>query len=1242
MPATMAHHRAQSSGVMNRGRLRSFLQPTTTTRERAKSATPHVPRERARSATTTHHHHREELQPVEMKTKKTAKELWQFARVIKTVVTVSRAARVHSAEQKKPPSNLDDREKMPDLKNLEVVSTKSSETKQTSNAPEFPNETWLVNPDGSFFSIWSMAMLPCMMYALLVTPFETAFVNADCRLFLSNLTVDFYFIADVIVQFNVTWFDWRAGYWITSRKLIAQRYVKGWFFIDVLSCMPFDALFTAKSIANFFIVLFVCDASRGGGQNFAMLSMLKLFRLLKLLRVLRVGRLLMRFAASVNVSFKTQTIVKFACVIIAVTHLFACLIRIIGDTPGCRREYRKMRRMHDDPGEDRPEPNCWLTSVRFYRNGVWFQYVAALDWAIKAMIGGSSSYTFGEHILGFFMMLAGLVLTSYLVGEIANVLGNFDPALNDFRATMDNLNQYLSDQKIHHGLQHQLREYFINSEALFRKAYHKSMLENLSPQLRRSVAQAELGNWVLSLPFLNAALRNAGGLEPGADVLYLPVKEDEVGGLNEDDLLPAQIVAVNPKQLSYTIRYYKVSSKLSPTMAQAFLEINRQYGKVRRKTAKIAEQNESEDDSVSTQSSSMNDEESDMSESDDDDDDGGGTYFDVAKAVRARFSRRKSSVVPGGSKQKPPVTVENNREKRASSSRVPYSFTMIQRDLHKHPELLNAELVEAHQVPHDQIYMPGNSLLCGRLADANREWKHLVAEFSLALTPKMYMMNEYIVRPGSLNTHLFMIMEGTGYQTEYDPHNTMTTTNSSSPKSTWKYLKFLSAKHHDCIGLDVINCLVASPVQCDYTATAIGHVFCNVLTAPKLMDIMSFDTYPRLTAETRKMAGWSILKRGIVRVGTLASQERRVRFRYNQGRRVLQHFYKRVVGRADEREPVNPWSEDFVTSDRITRISKDDDDDVIFAKGDTVEAYFSGKNYRLYRAGVVVGVHSKSKLFKGEAPSSYMVRFIATKARVKHKKSSSAAVDVVDVDATLRKIENNETDLDDGTVIWWDARRKTALVYLHATTQIVKAEKLRPCHKLNSLVRVKQHKQSLVGRICCVFTDGTYRVVYDYEDCRASVVTWLFWRTDHPWIWSEADRAVVSIITSWKKMIRLDLEIHLARLGGKEMTRRRSSQFLLPPSRDDRRASETSRTRYCIDRIGCLEANLDDRINKLEQKLDTLLNTLAPSSSSVVATQHGEPTTERKPSLPPPRSLPPITTTQPTTTESAPSIKDDD
>ncbi|KAH8048038.1 voltage-gated potassium channel [Aureococcus anophagefferens] len=249
-----------------------------------------------------------------------------------------------------------------------------------------------------------------------------------------------------------------------------------------------------------------------------------------------------------------MTMIKYTLLIVVITHLWACMIRLIGDTPDCVKYYAPSP---DIPGADPPdwyntdsEGDCWLATVRYRKKGLWFEYVAALEWAAKAMGGESESITFGESFLGFLIMLSGMVMTAFLIGEIANVLTNFDPALNDYRTSMDNLNQYMLERNINKGLQKHLREYYINSEGLFRKMYHREMLQSLSPALQRAVAKEELGDWVSKLPFLNTVVRTTSGMAVGTLVVVAP---DEVE-FSAHGELQARLLSLD-KCLKYTVFY---------------------------------------------------------------------------------------------------------------------------------------------------------------------------------------------------------------------------------------------------------------------------------------------------------------------------------------------------------------------------------------------------------------------------------------------------------------------------------------------------------------------------------------------------------------------------------------------------------------------------------------------------------------------------------------------------------------
>ena len=73
-------------------------------------------------------------------------------------------------------------------------------------------------------------------------------VKLDARFF-TNGVIDIVFFVDIYMQFLIC-FHSKGNKLITSRRIIAQRYLTGWFAPDIISCVPMDVVaiwFTSKS-----------------------------------------------------------------------------------------------------------------------------------------------------------------------------------------------------------------------------------------------------------------------------------------------------------------------------------------------------------------------------------------------------------------------------------------------------------------------------------------------------------------------------------------------------------------------------------------------------------------------------------------------------------------------------------------------------------------------------------------------------------------------------------------------------------------------------------------------------------------------------------------------------------------------------------------------------------------------------------------------------------------------------------
>jgi hypothetical protein len=98
---------------------------------------------------------------------------------------------------------------------------------------------------------WDMVMICLLLFTATVTPYEACFLQPQGFdfLFVVNRIVDLGFIVDMCRMFNTVVYNEKTGELVRDRKKIAMAYIKGWFFIDLLSItpVPFDIIAATQS-----------------------------------------------------------------------------------------------------------------------------------------------------------------------------------------------------------------------------------------------------------------------------------------------------------------------------------------------------------------------------------------------------------------------------------------------------------------------------------------------------------------------------------------------------------------------------------------------------------------------------------------------------------------------------------------------------------------------------------------------------------------------------------------------------------------------------------------------------------------------------------------------------------------------------------------------------------------------------------------------------------------------------------
>ena len=96
------------------------------------------------------------------------------------------------------------------------------------------------SPDSTFRRAIDINIMILVVFQAYYVPFVVAFSEGLPKSV--DLAVDIIFMADVVMNFNLSYRPYANADLITDRKKIAINYLKCWFWIDLVSSVPFDLL----------------------------------------------------------------------------------------------------------------------------------------------------------------------------------------------------------------------------------------------------------------------------------------------------------------------------------------------------------------------------------------------------------------------------------------------------------------------------------------------------------------------------------------------------------------------------------------------------------------------------------------------------------------------------------------------------------------------------------------------------------------------------------------------------------------------------------------------------------------------------------------------------------------------------------------------------------------------------------------------------------------------------------------
>lgn len=346
--------------------------------------------------------------------------------------------------------------------------------------------TWVLDPRSQAYGNWENVLMLLLLYTACITPYEVAFCDTKVGepLFWINRVVDLCFAIDLGLNFNLGFFAKGSKMvLVTDRAEIRIKYFKGFFWVDFLSILPFEAL--SSSMIAF--------------------KLLRLLRLAKLTKIVRSMKIIQRWQVHWAINYSVVNLAMAMFVILAAMHWMSCLWFLLsqlkpGGTPGDSSDPTWVEAyVFKEDGRYTPQKNIentYLYPMSLYHGTMTLSTIG---------YGDAVPTTQAERWTSLvFMQLFGGGLFAYVIAvatQIVAIMNKFQLEQNCF---CDDLNDMADETYLPNELIVRGREFIIFGSRAWKQEYWMSLLNRMSPSLRADVVRALMLKYIDAHPCFQA------------------------------------------------------------------------------------------------------------------------------------------------------------------------------------------------------------------------------------------------------------------------------------------------------------------------------------------------------------------------------------------------------------------------------------------------------------------------------------------------------------------------------------------------------------------------------------------------------------------------------------------------------------------------------------------------------------------------------------------------------------------
>ncbi|KAM7367938.1 hypothetical protein PAMP_014203 [Pampus punctatissimus] len=336
----------------------------------------------------------------------------------------------------------------------------------------------------TFKTTWDWVILILTFYTAIMVPYNVSFKTKQNNLvwLVLDSIVDVIFLIDIVLNFHTT-FVGPAGEVISDAKLIRMNYMKTWFVIDLLSCLPYDIINAFENVDEDVITSASPASHLRDSSHFhrnstrmedsVLPGLSSLFSSLKVIRLLRLGRVARKLDHYLE--YGAAVLVLLVCVFGLVAHWLACIWYSIGD-------YEVI-----DETTNTIKTDSWLyqlalsigTPYRYNTSGTgqWeggpnkdTLYISSLYFTMTSLttigFGNIAPTTDGEKIFSVAMMMVGSLLYATIFGNVTTIFQQMYTNTNRYHEMLNNVRDFLKLYQVPKGLSERVMDFIVSTWAM--------------------------------------------------------------------------------------------------------------------------------------------------------------------------------------------------------------------------------------------------------------------------------------------------------------------------------------------------------------------------------------------------------------------------------------------------------------------------------------------------------------------------------------------------------------------------------------------------------------------------------------------------------------------------------------------------------------------------------------------------------------------------------------------------------